>query len=672
MKLNYRPERVAFIDFETQSEAELTTTHKYASDPSTRVLTCVVRVGGKELRMGPYLRHEDEQLLAAIAETHVLVAHNAVFDAAIWELSAKLPEATWFDTLPCCRAAGLPGALDSVGTVLTGEGKDKNGKRLIDMLCKVKRGKVPAIGPAHMMLLDYNARDVQLLEQVYEKVKSFGEPDVMQVDYTINQRGVPIDREFLTKLIDLYHFNEQKEAENFSKQTDGVNPGSSKQVREWLLARGFDVPSVNKSELAAFANRPEDYFIGDTEMDDAVAVVEAALAARREVVRVGKGKAHAALKVLEHDDRAREQTVYWGAHTGRWTGRSMQLHNMPTMILVQDIDVRCTPLEYDAVAEVARAATEKRGTKVYVTDVLNAMLRHMVRSDNLLVADYASVEARCVAWMAREERMLALYSDPEKSIYIDMGSQVFGRQITKKGDTGEYAIAKSLVLGCGYGMSGAKFEMTCILRDVDLSPLARTGLKVPDLVRMYRTTYPGVKKLWDDMHSALHLAVGGCPSECGRSKLYMVGPDFHVELPSGRHLVYRNARIEMRVPAYVKLYNMPEQVVPTVIFDHPRGYQGFLYGSKLVENIAQAICRDFMADALVKAEQAGLKPVLHVHDELVCDAEDKHMETLLDIMSTGPGWIDGFPLVVEGYSGPIWTKQTKGYRELSAMNGRLL
>lgn len=674
MKHNWKPSRVAFLDFETQSREDLSTTHKYATSTETRVLTVAVKVDGTMHKFGPYLDDEGKARLARITEGRTIVAHNAPFDAAVWEHCAKLPDREWFDTLPCARAAGLPGRLDDLGKKLTGRGKDPLGKRLVDMLCIIK-GPTPAVGPAHKLLMDYNVRDVELLEQIYSHVKDFTEPAVMSVDAVINERGVPVDKEFVQRLQELFAYNKKVSGEEFDKLADGVNPNSPKQVKQWMHELGFDVDSIGKFALRDLAANPYKYFIGDTDLDAAYEALAEALEYRKEVARVGKGKADAALQTLENDGRIREQFVYHAAHTGRWGGRKLQLHNMPSNVN-KFVDVRTMPLTYEAAVALAEEATRKTreedpaSAKVFVADVLNVLLRRMVSAPNMLIADYGAVEARCVAWMARCQRMLDLYSDPEASVYLDMGDKVFGRRISKKADPQEYILAKTLVLGCGYGMSGTKFGITCKARCISTAVLEKRGLKAADAVSAYREAYPEIPRLWRAMHDALHAAVNGLPCEAGRCKFYMVRSDLHLELPSGRRLVYRNARIEPRVPGYCRLYGMPENPVPTVIYDTPRMHEGFLYGSKVCENASQAICRDMLADALVSSEQASLHPFLHVHDEEGCEDGPERLPLLMEIMSAGPSWASDFPILVEGYSGPQWTKKSKGYKEAVYLSGK--
>ena len=672
MKLNFKPTAVAFLDFETQSEADLKDgAWKYMRHPSTKALTCVVRVDGVNLRFDD--PHAQREQLFAACSGRTVVAHNAPFDAGIWEQVLDLLPVEWFDTLPCARAAGLPGGLDKLSLAVGGRGKDKNGERLIKMLCILKPGQRPPVrGPAHELLMDYNVQDVEELELVYDRVKGYGGPDVIAVDRAINDRGIPVDRDVLYALRSMYDENAKKFGGEFKDHTDGVNPKSPKQVREWLLSRGVDMPSIGKPAVQQFLGAPEEFYSEGTPPEaEALAAVKEAIELRREMAGVGRGKVDAACRLVDTDDRIRDQFVYYGTHTGRWTSRGLQLHNMPSA--TKGVDIRETPVEYAAVVALAAAATAATGVHVTVSDCLNIMLKRIVRTDNFLAADYGAVEARCVAWVSGDERMLAAFSDPKKSIYIDMGSVVFQRTIHKKDDPREYILSKALVLGCGYGMSGAKFEATCRLRESrsTLQVLEEANINLPESVKLYRKTYPRVVAVWKEFGDAVHSAVDGVSVEAGRCFFCMVGRDLHAVLPSGRPLVYRNARKELRVPAYCRLYGMPEVPVPTVVYDGPRS-EGFLYGGKVCENMCQAICGDLIADALVKSEQAGLSPFIHVHDEVVCAAPEGRLNDLLEIMSVGPPWAEGFPILVEGYSGPQWSKHSSGYLERTMVGGRIV
>lgn len=675
MKLNFKPKQVAFLDFETQSMCPLETHRKYAMDESTNALTCCVKVDDTMYRMGPYLSASDKQQLVNIAAERVLVAHNAPFDAAIWEYTEKLPEATWFDSLPCARAAGYPGGLDKLSLAMGGRGKDKNGSKLIDLLCILKHGKVPAIGPAHGLLMDYNAQDVEELEFIYNRVKDFGEPDVMTVDHIINERGIPINRAMLQAIIDIYAQNAKANGDELADlaKLDGasINPKSSKQMRKWLLQQGFDMESIGKPAVQALLNDPEKFFVGDSEIEGPLQMVKEAIELRREVAGIGRGKADKIFSLIDHDGIIRDQFVYYGAHTGRWTSRGMQLHNMPSTL--KAVDTRILEPTYPAVLEACKIASEKTKTIVTVSDVCGVMLRRLVDLKEVIAADYASIEARCLAWVADAQRMLTIYADPKKSLYLDMGKSVFQREISKKEDPKEYQIAKAIVLGCGYGMSGAKFDFVMRQRESRevLDTMRNAGVDAYAAVKQYRSTYPEIPAVWKAYGDAVMSAVNGSPTEAGKCQFTMVGKDLHMILPSGRPLIYRNARIEMQVPLYCAMYNMPEVPVPTVVYEGTRT-KGFLYGAKICENACQAICRDLLADAIVKCEQASLCPRIHVHDEIVCQNTPDKLNLLLEIMSAGPAWAKDFPILVEGYAGDQWSKVSHGYIERNALSGVIL
>lgn len=677
MKTNFRPTKVAYLDFETQSECDLkkATLTQYSKHPSTRALTCVIKVDDRVHKFGPYLTPTDCSILTEIAKDYTLVAHNAPFDAAIWENTLGLPEAEWFDTLPCARAGGLPGGLDKLSKALGGRGKHKDGERLIQMLCCIKNGRVPAVGAAHNLLMEYNVQDVEELETIYNQVKNFGEPEVMTVDRIINDTGVQLDRELLIAISNAYDANTKLHGERFDETTDGVNPKSPKQVKEWLIAKGFNVESTNKFVMNNLIANPEMYYSGDPTDDAAAAsidVMQAAIEMKRELIGIGRAKLDAALQSLDTDDRLRNLFIYYGAHTGRWASRTLQVHNLP--VGVKSLDVRSIEPTIEAVTAATDEVSKKLGVHVSVSDVLSSMLRRLVVADNLLVADYSAVEARCLAWVANCKSQLQNFSDPHsRSPYLDMCKAIFCREISKTNDPSEYTIGKSIFLGAGYGMSGAKFDAQLNVRESReiVEKFRASGVTAHSAVKSYRTLYPEIPRLWKECGTAVLDALGGTSCEVGKCFIHMVGRNLHIVLPSGRPVVYRNARVEMIVPAYCKMYNMPEIPIPTVVYDGVRG-TGFLYGSKVAENICQAICRDLLAYAVVECNNAGLRPLIHVHDEILCNAPPERFYDMLRIMTLPPRWADGFPVKVEGYSGKQWSKVNTGYVKKDCQSGVIL
>jgi hypothetical protein len=135
-------------------------------------------------------------LAEAITSGRPLCAHNAFgFDGLVWRAKGLPEPAVWLDTVPRCRAAGLPGKLDEIGKQLFGLGKDASGKRLIGRLCKpAKGGRFREPTPEDLAdLLRYNLADTLLLAKVYDAVTDYAEADVLAVDRQINERGISFD-----------------------------------------------------------------------------------------------------------------------------------------------------------------------------------------------------------------------------------------------------------------------------------------------------------------------------------------------------------------------------------------------------------------------------------------------------------------------------------------------
>jgi DNA polymerase len=122
-------------------------------------------------------------------------------------------------------------------------------------------------------------------------------------------------------------------------------------------------------------------------------------------------------------------------------------------------------------------------------------------------------------------------------------------------------------------------------------------------------------------------------------------------LPSGRRLTYHQPRLTVGTKFSVDNLTLcfwgwntnPKMgAVGWVLMD--------TYGGKLTENVVQAVARDILAYAIVKAQKAGYPVVLHIHDEIV--AELPHgvgsVAQLESIMSDLPPWAKGWPLVAKG------------------------
>lgn len=202
-----------------------------------------------------------------------------------------------------------------------------------------------------------------------------------------------------------------------------------------------------------------------------------------------------------------------------------------------------------------------------------------------------------------------------------------------------------IVHNCGYGMGDRKFE--------ERYEPSRVGVSAADVVASWRKLHEPIVRYWRALEDAFTDAVRGTESRV-EPFAFVPGSDgsgVAIILPSGRPIVYNQTGLSREVG-----FNGRTKFSPYYI--GTKSGREHLYGGKLAENVIQAVCRDLMADALVRAERAGLAPVLHVHDEIVCDVPNgaEGYEALREIMLTLPEWAEGFPVGAAGHFGKRYRK----------------
>jgi DNA polymerase len=592
--------------------------------------------------------------------------------------------------LPAARAAGYPGALDDLGRAILGIGKDPAGRVLLKKLCKYP---YPRPQPGLLVpMIRYTVADVLLLRAVYQTVAGNGEEDVIQHHYQLNARGVRFDVELANRLVAM----ERAEAEVINAQVRALtgceleNTRSPQKVRAWLASRGVKLPSLARKLLEQFLADPEADLDGVEVLfeGDLPGPVAQVIQARLLTSRIAGPKLARAVLSVGADHRLRDLLVYHQAGTGRWAGRGFQVHNLPKPRVKKFPTEELFALDRDG--KLTIDTIKKLGLSV--ADAIGGLTRGCLLPEDrntFLVADYAAVEARGLAWLADEQRLLEKFNADE-DVYLDLASTLFGRACTKA-DNRERGVGKIGILGCGYGMSAAKLAMNCALDGIDLEAAGTTAEAV---VEAYRGSYPAIagypagvipdtghvvrrEGLWQRLNdAAMSTAQTGRTEGVGKCVFRMQGADLVVELPSGRETVYRTARVEDRVPGYCALLGLPAKAKATLVYDSARG-ETTMYGGKWAENVTQAVCRDLLATAVLLAERAGLNPILHIHDELICErpaavAEDD-LRRLVVLMSTPPHWADGFPVKVEGFTTPRYGKSPwKGSLLVEAVNGKIL
>ena len=178
----FDPRDISWVDFEVASKLDLKAvgTLRYATDVSTRAIILAYAIGD-----GPALSwhadgaildwdHAPDDLRAAFDRGATFAAWNASFDAAIWNYATLgfpflAPERV-IDVMIQAGVSNLPTDLESASRALGGEGKQKDGKKLIKLFCV--EGADPREYPEEWQLfLNYARRDVGEMRDVYRRTR---------------------------------------------------------------------------------------------------------------------------------------------------------------------------------------------------------------------------------------------------------------------------------------------------------------------------------------------------------------------------------------------------------------------------------------------------------------------------------------------------------------------
>jgi len=542
------------------------------------------------------------------------------------------------DTSELARRAGLPGALDALGTRWLGIPKDKVASAFTKSLsrpsrAKARLGQLPELTPEVLdRVVAYCGSDVEIMAHGWPLLESWQqlEPDVLRVDRAVNDRGIAFDSQLAARLL----------------ECDGRLAESALSEAAWDLGMTPDqVEEIARSPLqfTAFTGAPnaQKETVEDL-AENEVGEVRAMARARQALASIARGKLEAGLARVSPDGRLRDSMRYYGAHTGRWSHRGLQPGNMPRP---------AGRFDGWGDAEICRLADRVIAGKHWAdAEEIDLLLRACFTAspgNELVVCDFSGVEARALAWCANDTAALEVFASGV-SPYKVMGATIFGCSPDEisKGEE-RYSIGKIAELACGYGMGPPKFEWTANKAGSDLGAI---GVDAAEVVYAWRDLHAPIVRFWRALEYTFRDAVRG---EAGSLDCFKLVPsndgrDVAIFLPSGRPIVYSNTRL-----------GSDEQGRPRLAFTGTKGPE-HTYGGKLTENAIQALCRDLMADALVRAEDAGLCPVLHVHDEIVCDvpasAAAEAYEYLHAIMTDLPAWAEGFPIGAAGHTGMRYRK----------------
>ena len=638
------------LDIETYSSTDLSKAgvYKYAEDPSFTVL-----LFGYSIDCGPVKCIDcaegekiPEKVMHALQDPAVLkYAFNASFERICLSryLGITLSPESWRCTMVASLYLGLPGSLASVGAVL-GLEKQKltEGKELIKYFCMPCRptktnGQRTRNLPEHApdkwdAFVRYNIRDVETEMGIAERIRRFPVPDDVwkqyALDQEINDRGVAIDRVLARKAVECDKECREKYLQRARELTGLENPNSPIQLKEWLQGRGADVETLTKKEVKE---------VLEAASGDVKEVLEL-----RQLLSKSSVKKYTAMETCCcSDGRAHGLLQFYGANrTGRWAGRLIQVQNLPQNH-ISDLEVGRSLIK-NGCFEAAELLYDS------VPDLLSQLIRTAFVPEEgckFIVADYSAVEARALSWMAGEKWRMDVFAD-NGDIYCMSASQMFGVPVVKHGVNGELRQkGKIAELACGYGGSvGA-------LKAMGALEMGLTEEELQPIVDSWRRANERIVTFWYDVDKAIMTAVKEKkPTRVKCFTFYYEAGFLIATLPSGRSIYYAKPRIGTN--------KFDRDCVTYEGVGMAKKWERIeTYGPKVVENLCQAFCRDLLAEAMQRLNDAGYQIVMHVHDEVVIEAPmDADVETVCRIMAQTPSWAPGLYLSCAGYECSFYQK----------------
>lgn len=270
------------------------------------------------------------------------------------------------------------------------------------------------------MFIEYNRQDVIAEHTIAKKLAKWPVPDEIQTQWAqnllMNTRGVSID----TTLVDgaLYIADcvtEPLLAE--AAEISGIaNPNSTAQLKAWLKREGLEIDTLRKEDIGELLER-----------NDFKPHVRRMLEIKKELSKSSLAKYEAMLKVKCSDGKAHGLTAFYGAsRTGRFAGRLIQLQNLPrTYLSGKALDTaRLIVKSKDMYLLHALYGSE--------SDTLSQLIRTALipsTGHKFIDADFSSIEARVLAWLAGEQWSLEVFRTHGK-IYEAQASQMFGVPIS--------------------------------------------------------------------------------------------------------------------------------------------------------------------------------------------------------------------------------------------------
>ena len=618
--------QIVTLDFETFYDTgyglNRLTTEEYINNPLFQVIGFAYKIDNGTTKWHSGTHTELQKILDTLDWANsMLLCHNTLFDGAILSWVFNITPHIYLDTLGIAKAkhgTNVGGSLKALAEryqigVKGTEVLDAKGKRLEDFqphelhrygeYCK---NDVKLTADLFTIIgKDFPIDEMKLIDLT---IKMYTQPSLLVDDALLLERLTQV-REEKTCLLNALKGKLKCETEEEVRK----KLASNKQFAELLEEFGVTVPlkisPTTDKETYALAKNDEG-FIALQEHENSfiqdLCVVRLGTKSTMEEARIerfigigsrNKGQLPVPLR-------------YYGAHTGRWAGMDkVNFQNLPS----RDI--------------------KKKALK-------NAILPP---DDHVILnVDSSQIEARILVWLAGQENVVEQFRKGE-DVYSNFASKVYNKKIDKRNKT-ERFVGKTCTLGLGYGTGWSKLQHT-----LETQP---PGAKLSDdeckrLVKVYRDLNHEVIDLWKDCDRALEdlasWTKGKEPYYIGKHKCLLVTSE-GIQLPNSLYLRYPGLEKDLSRPRTGFVY-------------HSRRGKIDIWGGSVVENVVQALARIVIGEQMIEINKK-YRPILTVHDAVVCIAPKEKSQEALDFMmkemSQPPKWGETLPIACEGGFGETY------------------
>jgi DNA polymerase I-like protein with 3'-5' exonuclease and polymerase domains len=595
------------LDFETYYDKDFSlsklTTEEYIRDDRFEVIGVGVKINDSP---ATWFSGSTEEIKAHLQTydmgQHLVLAHNAVFDAAILSWHFDIQPHGWLDTLSMARAIHTVEVGGSLAALVKYYGLGEKGNEVVNALGKrladFRDPELETYG-------EYCKNDCNITYELFNVLNAeFPPKELRLIDLTIRMFSEPVLRVDV-KAMQKHLANVRMVKDDLLRKA-GATPEmllSNEKFAEQLTMLGISPPrkispttgketwafAKNDEEFKALAEHPNVYV--QTLVSARLGIKSTLEETRTErMIKVGlRGHLPVPLR-------------YYAAHTGRWGGDDkMNLQNLP----------RKSPIKFAIVAPSGY---------------------------RIIDSDSSQIEARTLAWLAGQNDLVSAFERGE-DVYKIMASAIYGKpeaEITKD----ERFVGKTTILGAGYGMGANKFQAQLKTFGVE------TSLdECKRIIDVYRRTYPCIPELWKAASKAIEAINRNSTTTLGRDGLLKVEGEKGIRLPNGLYMKYPNLR-EMRTNEkleYVYDTKKGKAIIPNRI-----------YGGKVVENVCQALARIIIGDQMLVIAKK-YKVAMTVHDAIACVVPESEVDSAKEFvelcMRIRSDWCSELPLNCEAGSG---------------------